>query len=152
MLNATFSEKKEVGRIKPEDRTPNQLKAAAMVDDFFDKVMTKEEREAQLLEEETLRRKKFPTETEKAVDNFRKASDIQYSLERHEIPQPDYKQLAAEMIRLKEAEKNGTATEKEKSAHHYLKEEAKKLSKENLFLDREVEIRSNPKSAITVQP
>ena len=134
--------KMEVLRIKPEDRTPNQLKAAAMVDDFFDKVMTKEEREAQLLEEESLRRKKFPTETEKAVDNFRKASDILYSLERHEIPQPDYKQLAAEMIRLKEAEKNGTATKNEKDTLNYINIEAKKLSKENMFLDREIDIRS----------
>ena len=107
----------------------------------------KEEKQNDAQAEQKEEPKNEPTPTELAIENMKLAALRENPL----IPfkdekvswrkqHPDMKQLFGEYLRLKGAVQNNTATDAEKDAFDYINSESKKISKENIFFDKEQSI------------
>jgi len=112
-----------------------------------DKPEEKKEKQNDAQAEQKEEPKNEPTPTELAIENMKLAAVRENPL----IPfkdeemsrtgkHPDMKQLFGEYLRLKGAVQNNTATDAEKDAFNYINSESKKISKENIFFDKEKSI------------
>ena len=142
-------EKQSEIEVPQEAANINQVANELAKNDFLadDEPEEKEEKQNDAQAEQKEEPKNEPTPTELAIENMKLAAVRENPL----IPfkdekmlwrkqHPDLKQLFGEYLRLKGAVQNKTATDAEKDAFDYINSESKKISKENIFFDKEQSI------------